>query len=55
MHGQNHIKPTLFVFEGHPLSVPDVTSKVSARNVRLGLWPVFYNEAAEIPTGFYYQ
>ena len=23
--------------------------------LRVGLWPMFYNEAAEIPTGFYYQ
>jgi hypothetical protein len=48
-------KLTLFVFEGHPLSVPDVASKVSARNIRVGLWPVFYKEAGETPTGLYYQ
>jgi hypothetical protein len=46
---------TLFVFEGQPLNVPDVASKVRARNAGVGLWPMFCIEAAENPAAFYYQ
>jgi hypothetical protein len=46
---------TLFVFEGHPLNVPDVASKVSARNAGVSLWPMFCIEAAENPAAFDYQ
>jgi hypothetical protein len=46
---------TLFVFEGHTLNFPDVASKMSARDVGVGLCPMFCIEAAENPTGFYYH